>query len=116
MRVCRGGGRQNDKKQKSFIERQGNRGESDIEQVGKGEGGVPSNSTRFLGQSLSLISFFFFFRKLEQAVAVRNSRLERFSRQISTLLENHSPISRQREMLSLPRFGHFPARKTAAGK
>ena len=37
-------------------------------------------------------------------------------RQISTLLENDSPIFRQREMLSLPRFGHFPARKTAAGK
>ena len=37
-------------------------------------------------------------------------------RQISTLLENSSPIFRQREMLSLPRFGHFPARKTAAGK
>ena len=32
-------------------------------------------------------------------------------RQISTLLENSSPIFRQREMLSLPRFGHFPARK-----
>ena len=37
-------------------------------------------------------------------------------RQISTLLENDSPIFRQREMLSLPRFGHFPATKTAAGK
>ena len=37
-------------------------------------------------------------------------------RQISTLLESDSPIFRQREMLSLPRFGHFPARKTAAGK
>ena len=36
--------------------------------------------------------------------------------QIATLLENASPIFRQREMLSLPRFGHFPARKTAAGK
>ena len=30
--------------------------------------------------------------------------------------KNDSPIFRQREMLSLPRFGHFPARKTAAGK
>ena len=28
-------------------------------------------------------------------------------RQISTLLENDSPIFRQREMLSLPRFGHW---------
>ena len=28
----------------------------------------------------------------------------------------YSPIFRQREMLSLPRFGHFPARKMAAGK
>ena len=38
-------------------------------------------------------------------------------RQISTLLENSSPIFRQHsEMLSLPRFGHFPARKMAAGK
>ena len=37
-------------------------------------------------------------------------------RQISTLLENSSPIFRQHEMLSLPWFGHFPARKTAAGK
>ena len=37
-------------------------------------------------------------------------------RQISTQLENSSPIFRQHEMLSLPRFGHFPARKTAAGK
>ena len=36
--------------------------------------------------------------------------------QISTLLENNSPIFRQREMLSLPRFGNFPARKMAAGK
>ena len=37
-------------------------------------------------------------------------------RQISTLLENYSPIFRQRKMLSLPRLGHFPARKMAAGK
>ena len=36
--------------------------------------------------------------------------------QISTLLENSSPICRQHEMLSLPSFGHFPARKMAAGK
>ena len=33
-----------------------------------------------------------------------------------TLLENYSPIFRQHEMLSLPRFGHVPARKMAAGK
>ena len=39
-----------------------------------------------------------------------------FFRQISTLLENSSPIFRQHEMLSLPRFGHFPVRKMAAGK
>ena len=32
-------------------------------------------------------------------------------RQVSTLLEISSPIFRQHEMLSLPRFGHFPARK-----
>ena len=37
-------------------------------------------------------------------------------RQISTLLENYSPVLLQHEMLSLPRFGHFPARKMAAGK
>ena len=37
-------------------------------------------------------------------------------RQISALLENDSPIFRQREMLFLPRFAHFPARKTGAGK
>ena len=37
-------------------------------------------------------------------------------RQVSTLLENSSPIFKQHEMLSLPRFGHFPARETAAGK
>ena len=37
-------------------------------------------------------------------------------RQISTLLENSSPIFRQQKRLSLPRFGHFLARKTAAGK
>ena len=36
--------------------------------------------------------------------------------QISMLLENDSPIFRQRKVLSLPRFGQFPARKTAAGK
>ena len=36
--------------------------------------------------------------------------------QISTLLEHLSPIFRQHEILSLPRFGHFPARKIAAGK
>ena len=37
-------------------------------------------------------------------------------RQISTLLENYSPIFWQHEMLSMPRFGLFPARKMAAGK
>ena len=37
-------------------------------------------------------------------------------RQMSTLLETYSPIFRKHEMLSLPRFGHFSARKTAAGK
>ena len=36
--------------------------------------------------------------------------------QISTLLENSSPIVRQHETQALPRFGHFPARKMAAGK
>ena len=37
-------------------------------------------------------------------------------RQLSTLLENSSLIFQEPEMLSLPRFGHFPVRKTAAGK
>ena len=55
-------------------------------------------------------------RKLEKAVAVRNSLLGEFSGKFSTLLENSSPIFRQRGMLSLPKFGHFPARKMAAGK
>ena len=32
------------------------------------------------------------------------------------LLEKFIPIFRQHETLSLPRFGHFPARRTAAGK
>ena len=36
--------------------------------------------------------------------------------QISMLLDDSSPIFRQHEMLFLPRFGHFPARKMAAGK
>ena len=36
--------------------------------------------------------------------------------QFSTLLENSPPIFRQHKMISLPRFGHFPASKTAAGK
>ena len=44
-------------------------------------------------------------RKLEKAVAVRNSLLERFPAN-STLLENYSLILRQREMLSLQRFEH----------
>ena len=55
-------------------------------------------------------------RKLEKAVAVREFLAGKVFRQISTLLENSSPIFRQHEMLSLPRFGHFQARKTAAGK
>ena len=55
-------------------------------------------------------------RKLEKAVVVRNSLSGKVSREITTLLENDSPIFRQHEMLSLPRFGHFPARKMAAGK
>ena len=39
----------------------------------------------------------------------------RFSRQISTLLESSSLIFRQCVLLSLPRFGHCPVRKMAAG-
>ena len=41
------------------------------------------------------------FRQLDKAVAVRSALLERFSGNF---------------LLSLPRFGHFPARRTAAGK
>ena len=40
----------------------------------------------------------------------------RVFRQISSLLEKSSPIFRRHERLSLPRFGHCPARNTAAGK
>ena len=36
--------------------------------------------------------------------------------QMSTLLENSSPIFREHKMLCLPRFGHFPARKMTARK
>ena len=36
--------------------------------------------------------------------------------QISTLLENSSPPFREHDMLSLPRFGHFSARKMTVGK
>ena len=52
-------------------------------------------------------------------MAVRNSLLERSSgkfRRCWEMIPRFSPIFQQREMLSLPRFGHFPARKTAAGK
>ena len=49
-------------------------------------------------------------------MAVRKFLAGRVFGQISTLLENSSPIFRQHEMLSLPRFRHFPARKSAAGK
>ena len=38
-----------------------------------------------------------------------------FWRGISAVLANSSPIFWQHGMLSLPRFGHFPARKAAAG-
>ena len=51
-------------------------------------------------------------RRLWLSEVLRTSLLERVFRQISTLLENDSPIFRQCEMLFLPRFGHFPARKT----
>ena len=49
-------------------------------------------------------------------MAVRNVSVGKVFRQISTLLEKSSPIFRQPQMLSLPRFGHIPARKMAAGK
>ena len=54
-------------------------------------------------------------RKLEKAVAVRNSLLEGFSQQTSTLLESSSLIFWEHVLLSLPRLGHFPERKMAAG-
>ena len=53
--------------------------------------------------------------KLEKAVAVQNSLLERFSGKFRRCWKM-IPDFRQRKMLSLPRFGHFPARKAAAGK
>ena len=55
-------------------------------------------------------------------MAVRNSLLEKFPANFDaagksvTLLENSLLMFRQHEMLSLPRFGKFPARKMAAGK
>ena len=55
-------------------------------------------------------------RKLEKAVAVRNSLLERFSGKCRRCWKMIPRFFRQREMLCLPRFGHFPARTTAAGK
>ena len=56
------------------------------------------------------------FRKTREGCGCPKLVAGRVFRQSSTLLENYSPIFRQREMLSLPRFGHFPARKMAAGK
>ena len=64
---------------------------------------------------LAIFARALFFRKLEKAVAVRNYGLARKAfRQISTLLDNYSPIFWQHEMLSLPRFGH--SMTMAAGK
>ena len=57
-----------------------------------------------------------FVRKLEKAVAVRNSLLEKFSGKFRRCWKIPNRFSSRHEMLSLPRFGHFPARKTAAGK
>ena len=57
-----------------------------------------------------------YFQKTREGCGCPKCPAGKIFRQISTLLENDSPIFRQREMLSLPRFGHFPARKTAAGK
>ena len=57
-----------------------------------------------------------FFQKTREGCGCPKFLAGKVFRQISTLLENSSPIFRQHEMLSLPRSGHFPARKTAAGK
>ena len=59
------------------------------------------------------------FRRFMKAVAARNSLLEAVFQQISTLLgilPPDFPAARDGIMLSLPRFGHFPARTMAAGK
>ena len=56
------------------------------------------------------------FQKTREGCGCRKFLAGKVFGQILTLLENSSPIFRQHEMLSLPRFGHFPARKTAAGK
>ena len=51
--------------------------------------------------------------------AVRWQKVTRISSlftRMSENLENPSPIFRQHKMISLPRFGHFRARKMAAGK
>ena len=49
-------------------------------------------------------------------MAVRNYLPEKFSGKFRRCWEILHRCSRQHEMLSLPRFGHLPARKTAAGK
>ena len=54
--------------------------------------------------------------QLKKAVAVRDFLLEGGFRQILTLLESSSLIFQQHKMLFLPRFGHFLARKMAAGQ
>ena len=51
-----------------------------------------------------------------KAVAVPNSLLEKFSGKFRRCWKILHRFSGSMKMLSLPRFGHFPARKTAAGK
>ena len=55
-------------------------------------------------------------QKTREGCGCRKFLAGRVFRQVLTLLENYSPIFQQHEMLSQPRFGHFPARKMAAGK
>ena len=58
----------------------------------------------------------FFFQKAREGCGCLKCLAGKVFQRISTLLENDSLIFRQHEMLSLPRLGHFPARKMAAGK
>ena len=68
--------------------------------VGWGQGGVRAGS----GRGASVLEY----QKTREGCGCPKFAAGKVFRQISTLLENDSPIFRQREMLSLPRFGHFP--------
>ena len=73
-------------------------------------------NTKFLASVHNIKSIFDFTQKPRRGCGCPKFLAGKVFRQISTLLENYSQIFRQHEMLSLPRFGHFPATKMAAGK